>query len=59
MNERIGHKAKPQAEPQVDLQVEPQVDPLWKRLMWFGALWAAGVATVATISYAIRIWLVD
>ncbi len=28
--------------------------PLWKRLMWFVALWIAGVASVAVVSYALR-----
>jgi len=32
--------------------------PLWLRLLWFAGLWVAGVATVATVGYIIRIWLV-
>jgi hypothetical protein len=31
--------------------------PLWRRLAWFVALWAAGVATVTTLAYAIRFWI--
>ncbi|MBS3649732.1 DUF2474 domain-containing protein [Pseudaminobacter sp. 19-2017] len=31
--------------------------PLWRRLLWFAALWAAGVATVAAVGFAIRWWL--
>ena len=31
--------------------------PLWKRLAWFIGLWAAGVLTVATIAYGLRVWL--
>jgi len=31
--------------------------PLRTRLLWFVALWAAGVATVGTIAYVIRLWL--
>lgn len=31
--------------------------PLWSRLLWFVALWVAGVATVAAVGYGIRIWL--
>ena len=29
-----------------------------RRLAWFVGLWAAGVATVASVAYAIRFWLV-
>ncbi|QUS56765.1 DUF2474 family protein [Pseudovibrio brasiliensis] len=28
--------------------------PLWKRLLWFAALWIAGVASVTVVSYALR-----
>jgi hypothetical protein len=28
-----------------------------RRLAWFVGLWAAGVATVAAIAYALRSWL--
>jgi len=31
--------------------------PLWKRLAWFVALWAAGVATVGAVAYFIRFWI--
>ena len=31
--------------------------PLWHRLLWFGALWLGGVATVALLSLALRMWL--
>ena len=30
---------------------------LARRLGWFVGLWAAGVATVAAVAYAIRWWL--
>jgi len=30
---------------------------IWRRLGWFAALWLAGVATVAAVSYGIRWWL--
>jgi hypothetical protein len=30
---------------------------LWQRLAWFVGLWAAGVATVGAVAYAIRWWL--
>ncbi|HWV53523.1 DUF2474 domain-containing protein [Pseudorhodoplanes sp.] len=32
--------------------------PLRIRLLWFVALWLAGVATVVAVSYGIRFWLV-
>jgi hypothetical protein len=28
--------------------------PLWKRLLWFIGLWAAGVGAVAAVGLAIR-----
>ena len=28
-----------------------------RQLAWFVGLWAAGVATVATVAYALRWWL--
>jgi len=31
--------------------------PLGKRLAWFAGLWAASVATVGALAYAIRWWL--
>jgi len=31
--------------------------PLAHRLAWFASLWLAGVATVAAVAYAIRLWL--
>jgi hypothetical protein len=31
--------------------------PLARRLLWFAALWAAGVAAVAAVAYGIRLWL--
>lgn len=27
----------------------------WRRLLWFVGLWAAGVAAVAAVAYAIRL----
>jgi hypothetical protein len=30
---------------------------LWKRLAWFVALWAGGVAVVSAVAYAIRFWI--
>jgi preprotein translocase subunit Sss1 len=31
--------------------------PLWKRLLWFVALWAAGVAAVGAVGFVIRLAL--
>ena len=28
--------------------------PLWRRLGWFAAIWAASVAALAVVAYAIR-----
>jgi hypothetical protein len=33
-----------------------RVSPTWRRLLWFVALWAAGVATLLAIALPIR-WL--
>jgi hypothetical protein len=30
---------------------------LWKKLAWFLGLWAAGVATIAAVSFALHWWL--
>lgn len=31
--------------------------PWWRRLAWFVALWAAGVAAVGALAYGLRWWL--
>ena len=31
--------------------------PLWQRLLWFIALWAGGVGSVAIVAYALRLWI--
>jgi len=31
--------------------------PLWRRLIWFVALWAAGVVTVAGVAFVLRLWI--
>jgi len=31
--------------------------PLWKRLAWFVALWAAGLAAVAALAWVLRLWI--
>jgi hypothetical protein len=35
----------------------PKLAPLRHRLLWFGALWLGGVATVALLSLILRMWL--
>ncbi|MGZ8312323.1 MAG: DUF2474 domain-containing protein [Allosphingosinicella sp.] len=30
---------------------------MWKRLAWFVALWAAGVAAVAAVAFGLRWWI--
>ncbi|WP_284421505.1 MULTISPECIES: DUF2474 family protein [unclassified Bradyrhizobium] len=34
-----------------------QPAPLAKRLAWFAGLWLAGVATVATVAFLLRLWM--
>ena len=31
--------------------------PLWRRLLWFAAMWAAGVGAVALVSLVLRFWI--
>jgi len=31
--------------------------PLAQRLLWFAALWLAGVGAVATLSFVLHLWL--
>ena len=35
---------------------EPRA-PLWKRLVWFVAIWAMSVAVIGIVAYVIRFWL--
>ncbi len=32
--------------------------PLGQRLLWFAALWLAGVAAVGSVAWVIRTWLI-
>lgn len=32
--------------------------PLGQRLLWFVALWCAGVGTVTLVAYGLRLWIV-
>lgn len=34
-----------------------QPGPLWKRLLWFVGLWAAGVAVVGAVAYILKLWI--
>lgn len=36
---------------------DPAPGPLWKRLAWFVALWAAGLAAVGTLAWVLRLWI--
>ena len=31
--------------------------PLWKRLLWFAALWLAGLASVGALAWLLRLWI--
>lgn len=35
----------------------PTLTETQRRLLWFVGLWAAGVATVGTVAFIIRLWL--
>jgi len=39
------------------MQIKPPQRPLGQRLLWFAALWLAGVGTVALISFVLRLWI--
>ena len=39
------------------MQVKPPGRPLGQRLLWFAALWFAGVGSVALISLLLRVWI--
>jgi hypothetical protein len=36
---------------------QPSPRPLIQRLLWFAALWLAGVASVGIVAYGLRLWL--
>jgi len=31
--------------------------PLWKRLLWFVALWLGGLASVGALAWLLRLWI--
>jgi len=35
----------------------PTLAPLAKRLAWFAGLWLAGVASVGTVAFLLRLWM--
>ena len=39
------------------MAVEPPRQPLAQRLLWFVALWLAGVGTIAAVAFILRLWL--
>lgn len=38
-------------------QAGRRLPPLWRRLLWFAALWAGGVLAVGSVGLAIRLVL--
>jgi Protein of unknown function (DUF2474) len=36
---------------------EQKLPPLAQRLLWFVALWLAGVGTVGIVAYGLRLWI--
>ena len=39
------------------MQVKPRERSLAQRLLWFAALWLAGVGTVTLVSFALKLWI--
>jgi hypothetical protein len=39
------------------MTVEQPATPLAQRLLWFAALWLAGVGSVALVAFILRLWL--
>jgi hypothetical protein len=39
------------------MAIEQPTRPLAQRLLWFVALWLAGVGSVAAVALILRIWL--
>lgn len=39
----------------MDRMTADKPGPFWKRLLWFVALWAAGVLGLAVVGYAIKL----
>jgi hypothetical protein len=39
------------------MQIKPPERPLAQRLVWFVALWLAGIGAVALVSMALKLWI--
>ena len=39
------------------MRPEPTPRPLAQRLLWFAALWIAGVASVGLVSLVLHLWI--
>ncbi|WP_198030123.1 DUF2474 domain-containing protein [Bradyrhizobium sp. Tv2a-2] len=39
------------------MAIEQPTAPLLQRLLWFAGLWLAGVGSVATVAFILRLWL--
>ena len=39
------------------MQIKPPERPLGQRLLWFAALWLAGVGAVTALSFALKFWI--
>jgi hypothetical protein len=39
------------------MAAEQPTMPLARRLLWFALLWLAGVGSVATVAFILRLWL--
>jgi hypothetical protein len=39
------------------MRPQPPLRPLGQRLLWFAALWLAGVGTVTLLSLGLRLWI--
>ncbi len=39
------------------MAIEQPTTPLAHRLLWFAALWLAGVGSVAMVAFILRLWL--
>ncbi len=39
------------------MAIEQPTTPLARRLLWFAALWLAGVGSVAMVAFILRLWL--
>jgi len=39
------------------MAIEQPTTPLGQRLLWFAALWLAGVGSLAIVAFILRLWL--